>query len=150
MAFLLILHLIAAVVWVGGMFFAYMALRPALAAFEPPDRLTLWARVFGNFFPWVWVSVATLLVTGYAILFGFFGGFAEAGLYIHLMHGIGLVMMLIFAHLFFAPYRRLRRSVVGEDWPSGAVALGRIRQMVGINLVLGLLVVAIAVGGPYL
>ena len=150
MAFLLIVHLIGAVVWVGGMFFAYVALRPALAAFEPPDRLRLWTQVFGNFFPWVWASVAALLVTGYIIMFGFFGGFADAGTYVHLMHGIGLVMMLIFAHLFFAPYRRLRRAVAGEDWSAGAAALGRIRQMVAINLVLGLLVVAIAVGGPYL
>lgn len=119
MAFLLIVHLIASLVWVGGMFFAYVALRPALAAFEPPDRLTLWTRVFGNFFPWVWASIAALLITGYAILFGFFGGFAGAGLYIHLMHGIGLVMMLIFGHLFFAPYRQLRRAVAGGDWASG-------------------------------
>jgi uncharacterized membrane protein len=150
MALLLVLHLMATVIWVGGMFFAYMALRPALSIFEPPDRLTLWARVFARFFPWVWGSVAVLLGTGYGVLFGYFGGFGDAGLYIHLMHGIGLVMMLIFAHIFFAPYKRLRNAVAIKDWAAGGAALNQIRRLVAINLALGLLVVAIAVGGPYI
>ena len=36
------LHLLSAVIWVGGMFFAYMVLRPAAATLlEPPQRLPL-------------------------------------------------------------------------------------------------------------
>ena len=44
-------HAIAAVVWVGGMFFAYLVLRPAVGGITPPpERLKLWDRVFGRFF----------------------------------------------------------------------------------------------------
>jgi len=38
----------------------------------------------------------------------------------------------------------LKMAVQAEDWPAGAAVLGRIRRMVGINLLLGLAVVAVA------
>jgi uncharacterized membrane protein len=149
-AIALALHALAAVIWVGGMFFAYMALRPASGALEPPQRLALWARVFGRFFPWVWLAVVILLATGYWMMFTLFGGFAGSGMHIHLMQGLGIIMMLLFMHLFFAPYRRLQKAVSAQDWPAAAKQLNQIRIIVAINLVLGLIVVIAASGGRYL
>jgi uncharacterized membrane protein len=40
-AFALALHILGAVVWVGGMFAIYVCLRPALSTLEPPQRLRL-------------------------------------------------------------------------------------------------------------
>lgn len=146
-----LLHVMAVVIWVGGMFFAYMALRPVAAEqLEPPMRLRLWAGVFGKFFPWVWASIAIILVTGLWIIFSIFGGFANIGMYVHLMFGMGLVMMLIFMHVFFAPYKRLKGAVAAEDWPTGGKALGQIRMLVGINTMIGLLTIMVASGGRYL
>ncbi len=151
MSLLVPLHLLAVVVWVGGMFFAYMVLRPVAASqLEPPQRLTLWVGVFGRFFPWVWVCVLTLLVSGLWMMFSVFGGFAGSPLYIHAMFGIGIVMMLIFMHVFFAPYGRLKRAVAAGDWPAGGKALAQIRVLVGINTLIGLGNIAIAAGGRYL
>ncbi len=46
------LHLLASVIWVGGMFFAFMFLRPAAAnLLEAEQRFPLWANVFKRFFP---------------------------------------------------------------------------------------------------
>jgi uncharacterized membrane protein len=149
MIFALPLHGIAAAIWVGGMFFAYMALRPAAGALEPPQRLKLWRGTFDKFFPWVWAAVASLLITGYAMIFLYLGGFAGAGLHVHIMHGIGLIMMALFAHLFFAPWKRLKRAVDTGDWAAGGRSLGQIRKIVGINLILGLITVAIGSGGRY-
>jgi len=145
------LHLLSAVIWVGGMFFAYMALRPAAAqVLEPPPRLLLWVQVFKLFFLWVWLSIIVILVTGYWMLFGFFGGFANAGLHIHLMHGGGIVMVLIYLHVFFSPYRKLRHAVVVQDYAEGASQLAVIRKLIALNLSIGLIVVLIASGGRYL
>ncbi|MGB5454781.1 MAG: CopD family protein [Gammaproteobacteria bacterium] len=145
------LHLLAAVIWVGGMFFAYMALRPAAAStLEPPQRLQLWVQVFKLFFIWVWLSIITLLVSGYWMLFAYFGGFANAGVHIHVMHGAGIVMVLIYLHVFFAPYRRLRHAVIMQDYPEGGKRLAQIRKMIALNLGIGLCVVLIASGGRYL
>ena len=110
------LHILAAVIWVGGMFFAYTALRPVAATlFEPPVRLTMWCHVFSRFFPWVWISVVALLVTGLGII-KIFGGMGAVGMHVHIMLLLGIIMMLIFMHLFFSPYKKLKRAVTSEDW----------------------------------
>lgn len=141
-----LLHVLGVVVWVGGMFFAYMALRPVAASvLEPPQRLTLWAGVFGKFFPWVWVSVALILASGLHLLV-VFGGL-DAPHYAKTMLALGLAMMAIFAHVFFAPYGRLKRAVAAQDWKAGGAALAQIRKLVGLNLSLGLITIAIVFAG---
>lgn len=143
-------HVLAAVVWVGGMFFAYLALRPTAGRLlDPPLRLALWAGVFERFFPWVWATVVALLLSGYWIIFAVFGGFGNAGLHVHLMHALGLVMMLLFLHVYFAPFRRLQQAVAAQDWTAGGKQLNLIRRIIAVNLALGLLVVAIGSGGRY-
>lgn len=138
----LLLHVSSVVVWVGGMFFAYMALRPVAATvLEPPQRLTLWAGVFGKFFPWVWASVVLILLSGLYMLMLIGGGSAPH--YAMTMLALGLVMMLIFAHVFFAPYKKLKRAVGAQDWKVGGMALAQIRRLIGINLGLGLLTIAV-------
>lgn len=151
MGIAVLLHVIAVVIWVGGMFFAHQCLRPVAAAqLQPPARLTLWVGVFGRFFPWVWASIAVVLGSGLWMLFGVFGGFGGAALYIHAMLALGLVMMAIFMHVFFAPYQRLRKAVAAQDWPAGAKSLAQVRVLVGINTTIGVLTIAIGSGGRYL
>lgn len=144
------LHALAAVVWVGGMAFAYGFLRPAAGrALEPPQRLALWRGVFARFFPVVWVAVAVLLLSGYYMVLGPFGGFAGVGLHVHVMHGLALVMTAIFAHVFFAPWQRFRRAVDRIENETAAAELDRIRRLIALNLTLGLVVVIVATGGRY-
>ncbi len=142
------LHVLSVVLWVGGMFFAHQCLRPVAASqLEPPARLKLWVGVFGRFFPVVWVAVILLPVTGWLMIFGLFGG--QAPLYVHIMNGIGTIMIFIFMHVFFAPYRRLKRHVAEEDWKAGGQALATIRKLVGFNTILGVIVIAVASGGRF-
>jgi uncharacterized membrane protein len=144
-------HILSAVIWVGGMFFAYNALRPAAAqVLEPPLRLELWVQVFRRFFVWVWLSIFLLLVTGYWMLFSYFGGFANAGIHIHIMHGGGILMILIYLHVFFAPYRRLRQAVIVQDYPLAGAKLNQIRRLIGLNTLIGLLVIIIGSAGRYM
>jgi uncharacterized membrane protein len=142
------LHVLSAVVWVGGMFFAYMALRPAAAqVLEPSQRLPLWLETFSRFFPWVWVAIVVLLATGNWMIFGYYGGMKLAGLHIHLMNGIGWIMIGLYVYLNLVPFKGLRASVAVQNWPAGGECLSRIRRIVAINLSLGLTVVVIASAG---
>jgi uncharacterized membrane protein len=146
---LVALHVLAAVVWVGGMFFAYVVLRPSAGPLEPPSRLALWQRVFGRFFPWVWVSIVALLASGYAMLFLRFGGFQTAPLHVNVMQLTGILMMLLFLHLYFAPWRRFSRAVEAQAFKDAAAALDQIRRIVKINLVLGLITVIAGASGRF-
>jgi uncharacterized membrane protein len=145
----LFLHILAAVIWVGGMFFAYMCLRPAAGPLDPSARLPLWGRVFGRFFPWVWAAIVALLASGFWMIFAGFGGFAGVGPHIHVMMGTGILMVLAFLHLYFAPWKRFRRAVAAAEWPVAAKNLDQIRQIVRLNLVLGLITIIIGATGRY-
>ena len=149
MSALVSLHALAAVIWVGGMFFGLVVLRPSAGPLAPPERLALWNRVFGRFFPWVWASIAALLGSGYALVFLYFGGFLKVGLHVHLMQGTGVLMMLLFIYAFFWPWRRFRQAVAADVPADAASALDQIRRIVAINLVLGLLTVIAGASGRF-
>lgn len=142
---MLFLHLLGVVVWVGGMAFAYLCLRPAAAALPPAQRLPLWHDVFARFFPLVWIAVVLILGTGVGMLVEV--GFARAPKAWHLMLVTGVVMITVFVMLWAGPWRALRAAVKAENWAAGAVALNRIRQRVGFNLALGIVTIAIATLG---
>ena len=149
MIFGLAFHILAAVIWVGGMFFAYVALRPSAGALEPALRLPLWHRVFSRFFPWVWASILVLLVSGYGMVFLGFGGFRGIGPHVHIMQATGIVMVLLFLHLFFAPWRRFRRAIAAGDLAVAGKSLEQIRRLVAVNLVLGLFTVVVGASRRY-
>ncbi|MGH8283752.1 MAG: CopD family protein [Gammaproteobacteria bacterium] len=143
------LHVLSATIWVGGMFFAYMALRPALAEHSALARAHLWAAVFRRFFPWVWACIAVLLISGFYLIFGAFGGFKQAPAFVKLMLALGIIMMLLFAHVSFAPYRRLRHGVEINDEAAAKKAMNQIRIVILINLILGLIVIFVAMTGAF-
>ena len=149
MTILLAVHVLAAVIWVGGMAFAYLVLRPSAGPLEPAQRLPLWRRVFGRFFPGVWASIVALLVSGYGMMFLYLGGFRGAGLHVHIMQGTGLLMMLLFAHLFFAPWRRFQAALDTGALPEAARNLDQIRVIVATNLTLGLVTVVVGATGRH-
>lgn len=142
-----LVHLLSVLVWVGGMFFAYVVLRPAaVETLEPPQRLALWDAVFRRFFVWVWGAVGVLLASG-LYLIHLFGGFAAVGGYVHAMLALGLVMMAIYGHVYFSCYRPFSRLVANQDWKAAGALLATIRKLVGLNLTLGLLTVGVVVIG---
>ena len=131
-AILIVLHLLAALIWVGGMFFAHSALRPTAAeVLQPPERLTLLCGVFKRFFIWVKASIVVLFLTGFGLI-SLMGAQAKLG-----------------GHVHASPFKKLKAAVADKQWPLGAQALGKIRALMLTNLVLGLITVAIGAGGRY-
>lgn len=137
----LFLHLAASIFWMGGMAFMLMALRPALhAQLAPPVRLPLVVQVLRRFFAIVLASIAVLLATGGALLVQIPAAQAPPGW--HAMAGLGLLMMLVFAHLYFAPWRRLQQAAARQDWPEGGKRMEQIALLVKLNFALGWLAIA--------
>lgn len=143
------LHQLATIVWVGGMFFAHMALRPAASSvLETPLRLPLMLAVLRRFFPWVWLSIALLWASGLWIFFGAMGG--HAGGHVYLMMATALVMTVLFVYLWFVPFRHLKAKVASADWPAAGARLARIRQTILTNLILGLITAVAGAAGRFL
>lgn len=147
MALFKLIHLLSTLVWVGGMFFAYVVLRPsAVEVLEPPQRLSLWNAVFRRFLNWVWAAVIVLLVSGFYLIY-LYGGMAHVPRYVHIMLLLGLVMMAIFGYVFFACYVPFSLHVAKQRWKEAGEVLGKIRKLIAVNLTLGLITVAVVVIG---
>ena len=143
------LHVVAAVIWVGGMFLIYVCLRPALGTLEPPQRLRLLRATLQKFFPWVWASILLLIASGYWMIFVTFGGFGGVDMHIHWMQMFGWAMIGLFIWLFHGPWLAFKRAVEAEDWPAAGTHLDQIRQIVAVNMPLGLFVIIIGASGRY-
>lgn len=137
----LALHLLCAVTWVGGMFFALAVVRPGLAVLEPPQRVALHHRIFRRFFLVIWFAMPLILLSGYAMVFGFYGGFRHLPWNVNAMQGIGLVMAVVFLAIVFGPYRRFRAAV---GTARALEAAEKIRKLILANLVLGAITVVLA------
>lgn len=145
-----LLHLVAAIVWMGGMTFMLVALRPAaLEVLEPQVRARLMGAVWRRFFSVVLVAIAVLLLTGghmYASAFkaaqSSTAGAAGVPMGWGLMLGIGVVMILLFGHIYFAGFGKFKRALAAQQWPVAAQAAAQINRLVVINFVLGWLAIA--------
>ncbi len=139
MALFNFIHLLSVVVWIGGMFFAYIVLRPATAeVLQAPERLQLWDKVFSRFFNWVWSATFLMLVSGLYMIY-LRGGLPHVPHYVHLMLLSGIAMLTIFVYVFFGLYVRFNLAVAAQDWLKAGTILATIRKFMAANLLLGIL-----------
>lgn len=140
----LLLHLLSAMAWVGGMFFAYFCLRPAAGqVLQPPQRLPLWTATFERFLLYTAVAVTLLLVSGIGMLVQ--TGFRNAPAGWLVMFGLGVVMAAVFVFVYDVLFPLLREHCAASAWPAAGETLNKIRRLVLLNLVLGVLTVIAAV-----
>ena len=143
---LLVLHLLAAMAWIGGMFFAYFCLRPSAAeVLEPPKRLPLWLATLERFLRYMSFAVLVVLGTGISMLLPV--GFKAAPVGWHVMFTVGLVMAAVYAYIHIALLPKFRALCGSSTWPAAAQVLNSIRRLVALNLMLGIVAVVAAVSG---
>jgi uncharacterized membrane protein len=143
-----LIHLVAAIVWMGGMTFMLVALRPAArAVLLPPERMRLMGVVWRRFFAAVVVSIVALFTTGTNLYTTAFRaakaatGQGSVPLGWNLMLGLGLLMMLVFGHIYFAGYARFKRAAAASDWNLAGQAAAQIHTLIVINFVVGWLAI---------
>ena len=139
---LLAIHLLSSVIWVGGMFFAVVILRPGLAVLDATPKLQFHMVTLKKFFFYVWHVMPLMILTGWAMVFLVWGGFAALPWSINVMQALGILMALVFLYAYFGPWQRLRRAI--RPAPD---LVPRIRSLIVTNLVLGLVTVAIGAFG---
>ena len=137
---LVLIHLAAVIIWLGGMFFAHVCLRPVAAALlMPPQRLPLLAAVLGRFF--VFVGVALVLLWGSGLVRFAQVDSAASGIPPNwwAMAGIASAMSAIFGLIVLRFHRRMLVAVAAQDWPTAGAAMNTIRKLVLTNLLLSLI-----------
>jgi len=143
------LHLVATILWIGGMGFNILILRPSLKALDPKGRVLLASGVLKRFVYLAWISIAALTLTGVPIQPSRGVGYTEV---LMMKHGMVAAMIFIVGtiSLFLMPRitRLVRKS--GADGtaaitipPELAKLLGRVATLVKFNLVLGFLVLLV-------
>ena len=143
----LFIHLLCAAFWVGGMATMHFAVRPAaVATLEPPLRLRMMAATLRRFFVGVDALVTLLFVTGVVMILAT-GGFRSVHWRVQAMMSLAIVMAAIYVYIRASVFKALRRAVADSEWPKAASLLNTVRQLVGMNLVLGVVVFAVAIVG---
>jgi uncharacterized membrane protein len=133
----LALHLLAITTWVGGMAFSLLVLRPSLIVLDPAARLALHGQVFRRFFKIIWHVMPIALLSGWAMVFGVYGGFANLYWPVNVMQLLGLVMAVVFVAVFFGPWKRFRAAPSAES-------AATIRRLITFNLALGVVTIVVA------
>ncbi len=152
MSVAIMLHLLAALVWVGGMFFSYWILRPVFASqMIPPNELPpLWRQIYKRFFTYVWISIIVLFITGFWMMLYGLGGFGAVPISIHLMMTLAIIMVGIFVYIQFGPFQKMCQSIDTGDKQAAAAQMVKLRTVISINMYLGIFVVLMAAGSRYL
>ncbi len=139
-----LIHLLAALVWVGGMFFSYVVLRPAaVEVLQPPERLRLWNVVFRRFFSLLWSAIGAVLITGLYMIYQH-GGLAQVPHFVQLMLILGVLMTAVFCYVFFACFVPFSLFIAKERWHEAGAILSKIRHLVALNLALGVSTIVVA------
>jgi uncharacterized membrane protein len=142
-------HISGAIIWIGGLFFAYLILQPGARPLEVSIRMPFWSQVLSRFFLWGWISSAVLLVSGFAMVFVGFGGLEGVPIHVRAMMALGIITAVAYAYLYVAPWRRFRRAVAITDWTVAERSIGQVRLLAAITLALGLVIAVIGASGRY-
>jgi uncharacterized membrane protein len=137
------IHVLAAIILIGGTFFIVVVLSRGVGPLELATRMALWERTLSSFLMWVWISIAALFASGVAMAILGFGGFSALSSYVRLMAALAVLITLIFAYLQFFPLKRFRQAIAKTELTAASKVLSRVRLVLAVNLVLGIVTAVI-------
>jgi uncharacterized membrane protein len=133
--FMLWMHYLATLMWIGGMAFNLLVLRPSMTVIDQNQRPILGTKVLKHFIIFAWLSIAVLILTGIPMAFSrvaFEDIFTTTyGIVLVGKHFVTLIMILIVTWVSF---------VLSTKLAPFAPKPNTILILVKINLSLGILV----------
>lgn len=99
------LHYLASVMWIGGMAFNILVLRPSMIVIDQSQRPVLGTTVLKRFIIFAWLSIVLLIITGISIALSrvAFGDIFRTtyGIVLLSKHFVTLIMILIVTWISF-------------------------------------------------
>lgn len=141
-----LLHVISAVIWVGGMIAIRFAVHPAMQNIEDGKiRVARTLELLKNFFNIVTVFIVVLLLT--ALIMSFAIDFNGAGLtyFVHLKELIWTTMTIIFM-IIVKRRDRAEKAFLSGDMNSTKILLAPIaKYLIPTNITLGIIAIAFGI-----
>jgi putative copper resistance protein D len=148
---LVVLHLLAAVTWIGGMVFLSLVLAPLVRGRKAaPEFMALFRSAALRFRPIVWVAIAVLLATGPMLLslrgISVTSPASWPGIVTVKLTLVGLLLFLTFLHdLVFGPQVRRVSAIPDAQRTAGERVIFRTaRWLPRLSLLIALVVVIAA------
>lgn len=145
----LAIHILAVIVWLGGMFFLTVVLDTGASLPDRSAALSSWERALSRFLPWGLLSLGMILATGVTLVFSVFGGYAHIPNIHRVNMLIGIPAIALFVYLCVLPWRRLRRAAFVHDTATVEKTMGQAKILLAIILTLGLLAAFTSAVGRY-
>jgi uncharacterized membrane protein len=98
------LHVLAAIVFVGGVFPAVIVSHPLARGLNTEPASVLWQQALSRVFPWAWGSLLLIVATGIVMVSLKFGGFSGMPPIHRANMAIRIPAMLLFGYAFFGPW----------------------------------------------
>jgi len=124
----LFLHILFAIVWIGGMIYSLFFLKPSLKEIPDNKRTEFLKAVNGKFLPSALISALLLLITGIFLLLNMRPDLLKNGMF-HFKLLLYSIMLINLAYIYFYLYRK--------------ASFHKMINFVGLNLGLGILVLFI-------
>lgn len=144
MGVIVFIHVLSAVVWVGGMIAIKMAVHPAMQHItEERQRIARALDIMGGFFNIVAVFILLLLITAVLMIIGFDFKNASDFLYniTHVKEAIWVMMTVNFIYIYMIR-RKAQEQFLKGDLLSAKQKLFKIQQyFIPFNIFLGLLAI---------
>ena len=144
------LHILAAVIWIGGMLFLSLVAVPVLRQVDSPLlRADLFRKMAWRFRRLVWICLAVLILTG-TVNVAFYGDTTQGSPYLKVLGiKLGLVAVLVamgVAHDFIIGPRAARAQSRDGLLPTGTdLLMVQLAPWVGrLNLLLGVIILVLA------
>lgn len=126
---LLWIHIIAVLIWIGGMLYTLFILRPSLSVIEEKKGIFM-KSIMDKFFPLVWISIATLILTeGYKAHY-----FISSPLFI-LKLILYVVMVINFSYIYFGLYKKLSSAKNKQE------IMTKITTLIKVNFTFGIIII---------
>jgi uncharacterized membrane protein len=149
MTFVLPLHTLAVIVWLGGLFLLCVSFYPGGRQLESAAALSLWHRILSRFFIWAWISMLLILVSGIAMIFLAFGGFSGVPSIHRWNMLLGIPAIVLYGYLYFVPWRHFSDAMSTNDRLTAERSIRRTRTIMVVILVLGIVASVVSVAGRY-
>jgi uncharacterized membrane protein len=128
------IHLLCVVLWVGGMAFLLLTLRPSVSVIDPTARLALQGAVFRRFFRSIWQVMPMAIVSGLLLLILSYSHHALPWPVMVMQTG-GVLMAAIFIGMVLVPNKRFQAKLAAGA--ATAEDIVPIRRLIWLSLGIG-------------